>query len=133
MDGNCLVTNVVYAATVETLDVMDEAVEEKSYTGLAETWKARFYQHRSSFNHRHVNQTSLSNHIWKLRDQDLEWRLTWGVLGHARPYNPVTGLCRLCLLEKYFILYGDKATLNKRTEIYGWCHHKSKYFLSNFM
>ena len=50
MDGNCLVTNVVYTATVETLDVLDEAVDEQSYTGLAEKWKARFYQHRSSFN-----------------------------------------------------------------------------------
>ena len=54
------------------------------------------------------------NHIWKLRDQDLDWRLTWGVLGHARPYNPMTGICRLCWLEKYFILYGDKVSLNKR-------------------
>ena len=89
-------------------------------------------QHQSSFNNRHGNQTSLSNHIWKLRDEDLDYRLTWGVLGHARPYNPLTGLCRLGLLEKYFILYGDKkALLNKRTEIYSWCHHKMKYFLSN--
>lgn len=30
MDGNCLVTNVVYTATVETLDVMDEATEEQN-------------------------------------------------------------------------------------------------------
>lgn len=87
MNGNCLVTNVVYSATVETLDVLDEPTEEQSYTGLAESWKARLYQHRSSFNHRHVNQTSLSNHIWKLKDEDLNYRLTWGVLGHARPYN----------------------------------------------
>ena len=133
IEGNCLVTNVVYAATVETLDALDEAVEEQSYTGLVESWKPSFYQHRSSFTHRTGRQTSLSNHIWKLRDQDLDYRLTWGVLGHARPYNPVTGLCRLCLLEKYFILYGQKATLNKWTEIYGWCHHKSKYFLSIFI
>ena len=31
-DGNCLVTNVVYSATVKTLDVLDEAVDEQSYT-----------------------------------------------------------------------------------------------------
>ena len=92
IEGNCLVTNVVYAATVETLDALDEAVEEQSYTGLVESWKPSFYQHRSSFTHRTGRQTSLSNHIWKLRDQDLDYRLTWGALGHARPYNPVTGL-----------------------------------------
>ena len=115
-------------------EIMEKIGNEEDETKLIlESWKACFYQHRSSFTHRTGKQTSLSNHIWKLRDQDLDYRLTWGVLGHARPYNPVTGLCRLCLLEKYFILYGQKATLNKRTEIYGWCHHKSKYFLSNFM
>ena len=65
-EGNCLVTNVVYAATVETLDALDEAVEEQSYTGLVESWKPSFYQHRSSFTHRTGRQTSLSNHIWKL-------------------------------------------------------------------
>ena len=76
MDGNCLVTNVVYSATVETLDVLDEAVGEQSYTGLAENWKKRFYQHRSSFNHRDGRQTSLSNHIWKLNESEtlLEYR-----------------------------------------------------------
>ena len=37
MYGNCLVTSVVYAATVETLDALDEAVGEQSYTGLVES------------------------------------------------------------------------------------------------
>ena len=98
LDGNCLVTNVVYSAKVETLDVLDEAVEEQSYTGLAENWKSRLYQHWSSY-----LQTRLSTH----KDQDLEYRLTWGILGHARPHMPVSGQCRLCLLENYFILYRD--------------------------
>ena len=75
-------------------EIMEKIGNEEDETKLIlESWKACFYQHRSSFTHRTGKQTSLSNHIWKLRDQDLDYRLTWGVLGHARPYNPVTGLC----------------------------------------
>ena len=34
--------------------------------------------------------------------------LSWRVLGKARSFNPVKGICRLCLLEKYFILFNPK-------------------------
>ena len=43
MNGNYLVASDVYFANVETLVVLDEATEEQSYTGLAESWKTRLH------------------------------------------------------------------------------------------
>ena len=38
--------------------------------------------------------------------------------------------CRLCLLEKYFILYNPKdATLNSRDKLFNPCRHKWKHTL----
>ena len=44
--------------------------EEKTYIGLTATsFKARYMNHKASFNNRaKSNQTELSKHIWKLKD-----------------------------------------------------------------
>ena len=47
-------------------------------------------------------------------------------------YNPITGMCRLCLKESFFILFHPKtASLNKKTEIYQGCKHKMFKFLAD--
>ena len=46
-------------------------------------------------------------------------------------FTPVTGMCRLCLLEKYHIMYNKwGATLNQRSEFFSHCYHKDPLLLS---
>ena len=40
-----------------------------------------------------------------LKDQNIEYSLKFKQLVQASPFNPVTGMCRLCLSEKYFIMF----------------------------
>ena len=47
--------------------------------------------------------TTLSNYIWKLKDQDIQYSLDWAVVTQSADYNPATGICRVCLEEKFFI------------------------------
>ena len=96
-------TNTIYQATVT--EVVSGKVE--TYTGLASTdWKKRLAVHKTSFKHepkpgaKSSNATELSNHIWKLKEQNIENKIDWKILDRAQPYNPNTKICRLCLTEK---------------------------------
>ena len=121
--------SIVYACKITRLD--DFTYE--TYTGLTEnTFKNRWNGHNHDFRKRKkMKSTMLSKYIWYLKDNRIQYELSWKVLGKAKSFNPVTGVCRLCLLEKYFILYNPKdATLNSRDEIFNSCRHKWKHTLS---
>ena len=110
------------------------ALPVETYTGLASTtWKARLGVHNSSFTHRkNANHSELGKYIWRLKDDHITYSLSWKILARAQPYNPSTKTCRLCLTEKYFIMYQPEgATLNKRSEFYGACLHKAKVLMMN--
>ena len=129
VNGECEKTGVIYQCTVT------ERVSGKSenYVGLTEkSFKDRITKHRSSFRNRNYQKNTLSKHIWGLKDQNLEFDISWKILDQAKPYSPATKVCNLCLRESYFIIYHKKkATLNKRKEFFGYCLHKSKYYLEN--
>ena len=131
LGGKCLSEkSVVYYCKVTRLDNNTS----EYYTGLTEgAFKYRLYGHNSSFkSNKHKNKTMLSKHVWWLKTNNIAYQLEWKILGKARGYNPVTKICRLCLLEKYFIMYKpETATLNSRDEFFNPCRHKWKYFLSN--
>ena len=75
---------------------------------------------------------TLSKYLWYLKGNHINHKFEWKVLGRAKSFNPVTGKCRLCLLEKYFIMFNQKdATLNSRDEIFVPCKHKASHLLSN--
>ena len=89
--------------------------------------------HNSNIRHRNEENkgTRLSRYIWYLKDRNIRYSMDWKILGRAKSYNPVTDKCRLCLLEKYFIMFNpDDATLNLRDEIFAQCKHKKKHLLS---
>ena len=73
--------NVVYRATV-TED--DRTVN--TYTGLTgNTFKDRFYSHRSSFENRdHPNHTTLSSHIWNLKDKNKNYETSWSIVDRTQ-------------------------------------------------
>ena len=75
--------------------------------------------------------TTLSNHIWHLKGLGVPYEIKWEIVGRAQPFNPATGQCRLCLLEKYYIMFNKiGASLNQRTEFFSHCYHKSPLLLS---
>ena len=75
--------------------------------------------------------TTLSNYIWKLKDQDIQYSLDWDVVTKSADYNPATGICRVCLEQKFFIMFcPEGATLNQRSEFFTHCRHFHKFLLA---
>ena len=112
MAGGCQVKSLVYKATVT-----DQDNKVNTYTGLTSmTFKKRYQGHKHSFTHRNSDSsTTLSAHLWELKDQQKDFNLKWEVVDRAPPFNPVTRKCRLGLKEKFYILFKPEgATLNKR-------------------
>lgn len=129
LKGKCLQEGVVYQATV----VQEQSKIIDTYIGITENqFKTRYNQHNSSFRLQHKQSaTSLSEHIWELKNANLKYTITWSIVEKARPYSPKTKRCNLCLAEKYNIL-SKKPSLNRRKEIYGTCMHRKKHLLQNF-
>ena len=129
MEGGCLVNNVVYRATVTD---QDDKVE--TYTGLTGmTFKKRYQGHKNSFKYRDSqSSTTLSSHVWNLKDQSKNFNLKWEVVDKANTFNPISKKCRLCLKEKYHILFQpDGASLNRRSELFSTCRHRLRQLLEN--
>ena len=126
LQGKCQTDNLVYQATVKT----DR--EKQTYIGLASTtFKLRLANHKTSFNKEEKRcTTTLSSHIWAIKDRGEEYELDWKLIGRAQPFSPISGNCNLCNLEKYYIMFEpNMATLNKKEEINNWCPHKDKMLL----
>ena len=76
------------------------------------------------------NRTRLFAHEWDLKDKGHTYTITWQILARASSYNPSSGMCRLCLKEKFFIMFAPAtASLNKRNEVYNSCRHRASKLL----
>ena len=127
VQNKCLTENVVYQAVVERSDGVTD-----SYVGLTEnSFKDRWTKHKSSFKTRNPkNASGLSRYIWKLDDEKINYKIEWKILCRAKPFNNASGVCRLCIREKYFILFKpEMSTINARNEIAGPCLHKASRLL----
>ena len=126
--NNCTVDHVIYRATVK-----DENQQIKTYTGLTRnTFKKRYNGHTYSFNHRGENSTTLSTHLWKLKDKNKNFEISWNIVDRAQDFNPVNRKCRLCTKEKYYIIFQPEgATLNRRSELFTTCRHRKRLLLEN--
>ena len=135
--GNCPLTppecqkdNVIYVATVQSADGVEH------YTGLTgNTFKKRYNKHESDFrNNSGKNNTRLSTHIWKLKEENKPYDIDWEILDRAGTHNPVSKKCRLCLKEIYYIMFRpDSASLNSRNELFNTCRHRKQKLLSNLV
>ena len=126
LQGDCLVDNLVYQATVKSDN------DEHTYVGLASTtFKLRLGNHKKSFkNATYRTETTLSSFVWDLKDNGKDYNLDWKLIGRAQPFSPISEVCNLCTLEKYFIIFHPElATINKREEINGHCLHKAPVLL----
>jgi hypothetical protein len=112
VQGKCLQAGVVYQATVTR---QDDRVD--TYIGLSEPpFKDRFRNHKSSFKTRNPkNATALSKHIWKLEDENVQFKVSWKIVSRAKPFNHVTNVCLLYKRQKYFIIYNpEMASINSK-------------------
>ena len=128
-NGNCKAESLVYKA-----EVIDENENVATYTGLTgNSFKKRHYRHRQSFNNRKLeHDTVLSSYIWSLKDEDKSYRINWSLIGRAPKFSPITKKCRLCIKEKYHIIFQPEgASLNKRSELFSTCRHRLRDLLVN--
>ena len=129
LGGQCLEKNVIYQATVTP---RDDPNQSETYVGLCSTtFKDRYKNHKSTFKHqKKENDTMLASHIWDLKRQNIDYKITWKILERAKPFSPVSKICNLCTKEKYFIIFEpEKASLNKKEELNNHCLHKFSQLL----
>ena len=129
LNGKCLEKNVIYQATVISSDG-----DTQKYIGLsAPRFKDRLANHTKSFKHeKYAHETTLSTHVWELKEKKLDFEIKWQLMATAKPFSPVTNVCDLCTKEKYFILFKPElATLNCRNEMNTNCRHKKMMLLDN--
>jgi hypothetical protein len=130
LGGKCLSSNIVYQATV----TREDNKSQETYIGLTETqFKTRYNNHTNSFrneNKRHA--TTLSQHIWSLKDDNISHSIKWKTMAKASAYSTSSKCCNLCLKEKYYIICKPHlATLNSRNELATDCRHRRKHLLNN--
>ena len=121
LQGKCLETSLVYKATIQ------HGNEKKHYYGLAGgTFKERYRNHVKSMKHeKYRTETQLSKYIWKLKESNTDFTLTWEIEKKSNLNLRKSGLCNLCLDEK-FIIISSKEALNKRSEIISKCRHRRR-------
>ena len=77
------------------------------------SFKERLYEHNTDMKNRPKpkqngkqngnNTTKLREHVWKLKDQGIDFTVKWRILDRAPTFNPITRKCRVCLKEKFYI------------------------------
>ena len=94
--------------------------------------KAIYYGHNGSFRDpERRTETTLSEHIWELSDQNLNYILNWKIIEKTHSFNPITLQCKFCLSKIYHILVNPtQASLNKRLDVFSSCRHIKKFLLS---
>ena len=99
LDSNCLQSSLVYICKA----VAPKITKDHSYCiGLTEnTFKDKLHKHKNSFRYESkTNATELSNLVWENKHANTETSLEWKILDKAKPYQPGSRKCMLCLTEK---------------------------------
>ena len=95
--------------------------------------KKRYANHKKSFHL--INSkidTTLSVEYWTLKQKQQAPRITWGIKGQYKVYNPTLKKCNFFLNENLAIIDDpEKNLLNKRSEVISQCLHRNKFKLVN--
>ena len=124
---------MIYQATVTETTVQGAQTKE-NYVGLASNFKERYGSHKTSFNNeKYANETTLSTHIWKVKGRGSTFSIKWRVIDRGPRFNPSTKTCKLCTLEKFYILFKpEMSSLNSRNELGAHCRHKKTSLVGTF-
>ena len=126
--GECTKTNVIYQATITSDDG-----QVNHYVGCTGNFKKRYYKHRTDCNNpNYKNLTTLSQFVWKLKEEQKGFHISWRFIDRGSNYNPITRVCRLCVKESYYLIFHtNMSTINKRSEVFNVCRHRLSTLLSN--
>ena len=129
LPGKCAATCVIYQATVTTSEAVPKVDYYIGMTG--DPFKKRFKNHEKSFNHeQYRTETALSGFIWDLKEKNIGYDVQFRIVDRAPSFNPLTGICNLCTLERYYLIFKpDMATINDQNEFTKPCRHKEKVLL----
>ena len=125
VDGNCLLTNVIYRATVVTSE------KSKQYVGSSGlSFKSRYTRHKCSFNYsKYRLKTTLSKYIWELKDKNEDFSINWEILARTKNKFNLKHGCTLCNMEKHEISkLNPNLALSKRNELFSKCKHFSSFY-----
>ena len=80
VDGNCLLINVIYWATVKTSE------KSKQYVGSSGlSFRSRYTRHKCSFNNsKHRLKTTLLRYIWHLKDRNKYFSISLEILERTK-------------------------------------------------
>ena len=83
LDGNCLVSDLVYQADVITENRDIEHI--MTYFGqTGREFKSRYYEHRMAFKNKNSKMaTALSNYVHKLKEEGKEFTIKWSIKSRA--------------------------------------------------
>ena len=132
VQGKCLKKSVIYEAEVTE----GNKSTKSTYIGLASnSYKERYTNHVSSFkNSAQRESTTLSKHIWSLKDKGVDHSILWRIVKTAPSYHPNIQICHLCNIEKTFILTSTHQNLlNQQTELLAKCRHRRKHLLESLV
>ena len=132
VQGKCQDRGVVYKTTLTERG--GTGTPPRTYIGMTGRWfKERWDEHKYDIRHPgEKEKTKLSTHCWDLQARGINYDLEWKIIDRATTFNPTTKKCRVCLKEKYHIMYSkDSHPLNKRQEIFSTCRHMPQKRLSN--
>ena len=132
LQGECLSENVLYEATV-TSDLPNYG--ERHYKGVTKgPWKERLGNHVKDFgDKKYEKSTALSKEIWRLKDANANYNISWRIIKQHNAYIPATKRCILCINEKFEILENiGPNQLNQRSELISTCRHRHRYKLSQY-
>ena len=113
LDNNCLVSSVIYKATVKV-----PGSNAKNYYGLVESdFKQRYKTHKCAIEHSdYPCQTALSKYIWDIKKQHKQYEIAWSIVSKGIPYRSGSDSCDLCTTEKLFIAMEPRGSLiNKKS------------------
>ena len=97
LENKCFTPQVIYEADGITLNTT-----RMFYIGLSDTtFKERYNNHKRDFRNRGYDKsTQLSQYIWTLQENGIEFTTHWKILSQVRGMTK-SGVCSLCLTEKY--------------------------------
>ena len=129
LKGECLIDSVVYRGKITS-----QQKPETNYIGMTQgPFKDREREHKNSLiNSKKKNSSRLASYIWQEKDTgETQSTIEWSIIDRTPAYRNGDRKCRLCLAEKFHIIFQPFQKINARTEIISKCRHENKFYLSN--
>ena len=121
MPGKCNQDRIVYQATITS-----DGGRSENYVGLAKNFKKRWGKHKSTLKDKDAEGgCTMSTYYHQEKDETRNPVLKFKYLEtNIQTFNSVTKSCRLCLREKYNIIFNPQlSSLNERTEVFAHCRY----------